>query len=234
VQGKVALQLQKNDALVTLHSDKYRWSADYQTDLKFNKDGGQEEVNTRKYKGEFGRYWRRSIDDKSTDEVQDFFRNDYKENVSNKATVNFDVEGKDDLAADFVVKSKAIFAPFNDSGEDLDYSENDAWLLVDLKDSKIPNKIYEYNFSGVAIRSTNVWNIPNNWDVLIHTADLNLNHKFGKMIRKVEKLGSGKFKITTTLEIPKRLVPPSEIETFNHFIDILIKESSLYIYAKHH
>ena len=234
VQGKVALQLQKNSDIVRLHSDRYRWSADYYTDLKFNKDGGQEEIQTRKYKGEFGRYWRRSIDDKSTDEVQDFFRKDYKENVSSKATVKFDLEGKDDLAADFVVKSKAIFAPFNDPGEDLDYSENDAWLLVELKDSKVPNKIYQYNYTGISIRSTTVWDVSNNWSVLTPPADLNLEHKFGKMIRTVAKMGSGKFKVTTTLEIPQRLVQPSEIEAFNHFVDILIGESSLYVYAKHH
>jgi hypothetical protein len=232
IQGKVALSLEPHAKLFNLPARKYRWSFKVNTELTFDKKGGQAERQERSYSAEYASYWREMLGGKNSKEVNDYLTKDYEDNVAEKVDLSIETSDTNDLTKAVVIKSQANYLPFINIKTDLDYKENDAWIKAELNGFKLANKIYGVNFSGSYIVSTTTWDASSNWKLTVLPAELKLKHKFGEMNRSINKIGPGKFKVTTQVKLPMRFIEPNEIMEFNQLLEILKDESKISLYAE--
>lgn len=231
IQDRAALPLIAGAKPVNLPANEYRWFMKVKTELTFLQNGGQSERQTRQYFNEYANYWRDFLVQKNDKDRDQWLIDNYKNVVAQKADVKFSVAGLQNVADSIELRSESTHPPLVDTEDSLDYAEVDAWVDNELDDVKIPNKIYEYNVSGVHIISETIWDISQLWTLKSLPAETELKHEFGSMLRRVQTLSTGKVQITTELKIPRRVVAPKDIERFNKFIGMIKRESSIRLHG---
>lgn len=227
IQGRVSLPLFGENRLDHVPLNPYRWQADFVSDIVFDREGRQAEQQTRTYHHEYASVMRNSMIGMSKKEQSRNLLEDYKRTVSDQVNPEFQVQGLEDTSMDVTITSNANYKPFLKPGQDLNYIEDDAWLKKELDLYHIRNKIYEFPTVGLWIHSKVIWDLSQNWKIKAPPANLRLKHKYGTMVRDVQRLKSGKLEINTELKLPRRLIASSEIQGFNQFLDLLEKESRL-------
>lgn len=231
IQDRIALPLIKNSELINLPANEYRWFLQAETTLTFLEDGGQNESQTRHYLNEYANHWRDFLLQKDDKDRNQWLIDSYKEKVAEKADVKFSVDGLQDVELAVVIKSESSHPPLIDTNDSLDYAESDAWLADELEDARIPNKRYEYNVPGFHVISKTIWDVSRLWAIKTLPAETELKNEFGSMVRRVKAFDKGRVQIITEVKVPRRLVPPNDIERFNKFISLLKRESTIHLYG---
>ena len=230
IQGNFSLPLNATTPSL-IHAPVYRWEFAVDTQLKFHKDGGQTETQSRTYHSHYATWYKSYINSTETAEVARWFIEDYQQKVSNQSTPSISFSGQDTMGAPITIKSITQFDPFINADEDLDYSENDNWLAAELEEGLLSNKIYDEYFPGLKLTSTFHIDLNAIWQATLTPANLQLDYKYGSVVRKAT-MAHDIVKTTTTVDIPGRWVKTDEIETFNKFIKALRKELKLQVYGK--
>ena len=230
IQGNFSLPL--NTATPALiKKSVYRWEFAVETILTFNQDGGQTETQRRTYQSQYAAWLKNYINSNSADEVTRWLIDDYQQKVSNLSTPSMTHSGQDTMDSPIIIESKNEFTPFINTGEPLEYSEDDSWLAAELEDTLLSNKLYDEYFSGLKLKSSIEINLNNIWQLTLTPADLKLNHTYGSVQRTTSQ-NTGVLHVETTLEIPGRWVKVDEIDRFNNFLNTLRKELKLWVYGK--
>ncbi|OAN13288.1 hypothetical protein A3K86_16675 [Photobacterium jeanii] len=232
IQNKVSLVLKSNQQPSQILNNKYRWKMHVSTSVEFDLLGGQEEHQKRTYYGEYASSYRRLLLQKSPSERDEWLTQQYHNEVSTYADPQFNIVKLANMAPELVIKSEAKLSPFLDVKSDLIYEENDAWLKDELELLRLDNKHYEEHFPGLKIQSEYVYDLSEIWKIQKVSPTLRFDHKFGSMHREIHVTDDGKLKIATFLLIPQQLIKASEIQSFNHFLDVMRRESLIQFKGK--
>ena len=230
IQGNFALALNATTPSL-INADRYRWEFTVDTQLKFHKDGGQTETQSRIYHSHYATWLKNYINGTEATEVARWLIEDYQQKVSNQSTPSITFNGQDSMETPIAIESTTQFDPFINTDEDLDYTENDSWLAAELEEGLLSNKIYDEYFPGLKLTSNLHLNLNAVWQATLAPANLQLDHKYGSVTRQATMTHDA-IKTTTTVEIPGRWVKVNEIETFNKFINALRKELKIHVYGE--
>ncbi|UAB73349.1 DUF3857 and transglutaminase domain-containing protein [Vibrio sp. SCSIO 43132] len=228
IQNKVILPLDPGYIPHTMEESRYRWKFDTHTDITFNDQGGQEEVQTRTYWGEYAAYFRSKIYEMNEEERQSSLLEQYQDVVSDLGDPAFKFEHIDAMEEKVVISSEATLSPFLEVGQALNYNENDAWIRSELSDLKLSNEHYDEAFPGVKVVSEFSYDTKGLWTITDLPPTLHFDHKFGTLKRTIEKISENKIQVRTILEMPSQSIKVAEINQFNTLIDIYSRQSLIH------
>jgi len=231
VQNKFSLRIIPNNKPQLLMSERYRWKYDVVTNIKLNNDGGQEEKQTRTYGNLYSAWFKEQANGKKKEELQRFLTDSYQEVVANQSAPSISISGLNQMNSNVEIQSITSFKPFQDTKENLDYSEVDAWLLNEVKNSYPTNQFYGEYIAGTSVNSRYIYDIPKLWQITVKPADIQLNHKFGSLSRHSSIDKSGKLVIETSLNLPSTYIEQSDLESYSLFLDALRQELTMRIFG---
>ena len=225
IQNKVSLPLKPNQKPSRVINSRFRWKMDISTQITFNKNGGQNEGQERKYYGEYASSMRNLLLGKSQAEREEWLTRQYHDEVTTYADPLFHILELQEMGPELAIYSNGEISPFLDIKKDLIYEENDAWLKDELEIMRLQNKHYDEHFAGLKLRSEYIYDTDGLWTITSTSPVLNFIHDFGSMQRQVDLNGQGKLTVTTELMIPEQTIKQNQIEDFNAFLELLIRES---------
>jgi len=231
VQHKFSLRILPNSKPQLLMSERYRWNYDVVTKVKLNNEGGQEENQTRTYGNLYSAWFKGQANGKKKEELQRFLTDAYQDVVASQSSPEITISGLNEMDSNVKIQSITSFAPFQDTKEDLDYSEVDAWLLNEIKNSYPTNQFYDEYIPGTSVSSRYIYDIPEFWKVTLKPADVQLEHKFGSLRRHSTIDSSGQLVIETSLNLPSTHIKRSELESYSLFLDALRQELTIRIFG---
>lgn len=230
IQGKVALRLLLDETPTTIKQDKFLWNLAIKNKVKFTDEGGLEESQNRVYKANYASWYRQSLVAKNLQERKQWMSDQYKNQISSTAEPIFTLSGVDQIKPELIIKSNTKYPSFLDIKTDLAYLDSDAWVSYEINSLILKNKQYNSFSPGLKMISEYEFDTQVHWKVNYSSPELNLKHKYGSMTRTVREKDN-KTIISTTIKIPSRNVPASEVITFNKFLKLIKRESTLSIHG---
>lgn len=227
IQGRVALPLRPGAEPIVIPGDEYRWTLDVSTELTFLNNGGQSEKQVRSYQGAYAGTLRSVLDSKKSRERHEWAQKQYAAAVSDGVTPEFDFDQVGTLAPQLTVTSRVDYPPFLDVGVDLDYFEYDAWLQAELESVYPTNSFYQSEFAGLMVTSQFDVDLGGVWALQDVPPELDFQHRFGSLSRKVERLGGSRFRVTSVLDVPRQAVPPQKQPELRRLLELMARESKL-------
>jgi hypothetical protein len=232
IQGKVALELRPDSKPSVIRSNQYRWRLKTHTDIALSPEGGQHERQERIFHGEYAGTFRNFLAGMSKTERVRWAVEDYHTKLSDMATPSFSFEGIDRLVPELVIRSRADYEPIVDPNADLDYTEEDTWLIGEIASLQLEKRHYDDYFPGLEVSSHFKFDVSEHWMLTTLTPELDLEHPLGQMTRSVTHLDDRRFVVDTSLRIPEQKVSKENIAAFNDFLDLLTRESKIRFRAK--
>ncbi len=232
IQGKFSLRLLSSSLPQPLMSDKFRWRYNIETKVQLNKDGGMEESQTRTYENLYSSWFKRSLAGKNTQERKRWLIDVYQNVVAEPSSPNMSISGLKAMDSQVVIHSSTSYAPFLDTKERFNYTESDAWLLQEVNNNYTLNKYYDESITGTLVRSRYIFQLPKPWQLMVPTANVNLVHRYGSLVRTSSQDKLGQWIVETTLSLPKMRIPKEELNTYNQFLDALKKELTIRLIGK--
>lgn len=229
VQGKFSLRVLPNSVPELLMSDKYRWRYNILTEIQLKENGGQEEKQTRTYENLYSALFRREANGQKQKELERWLVDDYHKVVTREASPTITIKGLEAMNSKVVIQSNTSFAPFLDTKATFNYSENDSWIVQEVKSKYPSNEFYGEYIAGTHVTSRYIYDLPDLWNITIKPADVNLAHRFGSLHRTSSLGALGKLVVETTLKLPSTYVKKEELETYRKFLDALNQELTIYI-----
>jgi hypothetical protein len=157
---------------------------------------------------------------------------DYHTKLSDMATPSFSFEGIDRLVPELVIRSRADYEPIVDPNADLDYTEEDTWLIGEIASLQLEKRHYDDYFPGLEVSSHFKFDVSEHWMLTTLTPELDLEHPLGQMTRSVTHQDDRRFVVDTSLRVPEQKVSMENIAAFNDFLDLLTRESKIRFRAK--
>ena len=231
VQGLVRLVLEPGRRPSRVPVDEYRWRLEVEADLGFDSDGSQTEQLTLTYPHAYASVLRSASAAKSPEELTRWAVKRYQDVVSDRVTPQISFSGLAELDPQVTIRSRARHDALVGAGVALDYSERSAWLTSMVGNLETENRHYDYAFPGLRVRTRYRFDVTSAWRVTGHGADLALEHTFGSLRRRHERAADGTLVVHTELRVPQRTVPVGEIASFNRFLTIVKRESTMSVLA---
>lgn len=231
IQGKYALKLIPNSKPYLLAVDKNRWRMDVSTEIIFDNEGGQKELQRRTYYSGYAAWVKDNARNLSEQDFQDWLVEEYTSVVADSAVPAVQYSGSEDLSAHAVLETSTVFSPFMNVSEELNYTENDAWIVNEVKNNTPSNKFYGEFVAGSYMNSTYTYNLNNIWSISVRPADVNLKHRFGTLKRTSAVDEEGALQVKTTLDIPSVYLTKADVLPFKNFLKILKNQSVIKFYG---
>lgn len=228
IQGRYSLEIVAGAQPKLLPTDKHTWNLSVETQVTFDNEGGQSEVQTKTYSSQAAASYKSYLAQYNNDERNEKLTEIYQDHVAGSAQPVFSYSEVSSINDQFEIKSSTKFEPSLNTKEKLEYYEYDAWIKKTIKDHEISNKHYEVNMSGSLVKSIYRYNTSDIWEVTQTTADLDLSSPFGSL-RRSSSIDDGIVSVETTLDIPARKLETNEFNAFNEFLDALEKESVIWL-----
>lgn len=232
IQGKVSLDLKLNSEPANISNSNFRWNIKVYTQLVLTGDGGAKEKQKRVYLSEYAGSLKGIVARKSEQDIRRWALENYQNVVSKEVEPIFEFSDIESLEPQFEIKSVAVYKPFLDTNSDLSYFEYDSWLQEEINASFLKNRVYDAFFPGIQVESEYEIDISSRWKYEGGGANLDLDHKYGSLTRKVNSERGGKLFFSTKLLIPSRVIPVDEVSNFNKFLNLVKRESTIQIYGK--
>lgn len=233
IQGAYAFPIKEDvQAPITLPIDKLKWQRTIHSKLTFQADGGQQEVQTRTFKGHYGAWLKGYLNTTEAKDVHSWLLEDYQSTVTDFGEPVFEYSGYKDMASDVVIRSEVTLKPFLEVSQKLDYTEAHAWLKSELSEMPVKNKHYGQQVAGVYVSDIVELDLNGLWRLQVLPATLNFQHKYGSLTRTVTRTQSDKLTLEATLEIPSRFIPIAEKESYNDFLDALYEQLEFSLYGE--
>ncbi|MBI3320810.1 MAG: DUF3857 and transglutaminase domain-containing protein [Candidatus Omnitrophica bacterium] len=232
IQGAASLALVPGGVPSTIPMQKYRWDMAIDTDIRFTTKGGQRESQVRKYRGAYAGALRGTLAGNTNADIVRWASEQYRKTVSDLAEPVFEFQGIEQVGEDVRLSSVTEFEALADVEDDLNYAENDAWVLDEIESLYVKNKLYGVFFPGLRIESNHQIDTAGHWILVSGGPNVTFIHDYGAMTRTISIEGKDKAKVATRIEIPSRQVAVSEIKEFNKFLDLLKRESAISISGK--
>jgi len=229
IQGRISLQLSPGSVPKRLLANKYKWRMSVVSESKFDSEGRIEENQSRTYLGNYAGSWRSAISSSNEKEKQEMAVEQYHSVVSKLVDPKFEFELEDVMSEKFTIKSSADYEPFLDVKQNLSYTEGDGWIRSLISGTKLNSKHYDVETEGIDGNSENILDFGKLWRVNRLPADLNLESSLGSLKRNVKRLADNKISVITRVQIPLQKVKQADIEKFNEFIDLLVRETDMQI-----
>ena len=227
IQNTVTLPLVNSKQPSILANSLYRWQLNASTQITFNRDGGQSEDQKRQFIGEYASSMKNILLSRTEEERETWLTNQYHDKVTSLSEPEFDVINLSEMAPQLVINSRAKIKPFLDSSANLEYEENDAWLIDELNSMRLQNKHYDEHFTGLKLHTEYLYDTKGIWKITRTPPVLNFKHNFGSLRRQIELTPSKKLIVTTDIEIPEQQIKKNQLEAFNRFLDLLKQESMI-------
>ncbi|MEJ2762885.1 DUF3857 domain-containing transglutaminase family protein [Photobacterium sp. MCCC 1A19761] len=231
IQGKVILPLESGYIPHPMKTSRYRWRLGTRTDIVFNAQGGQEEIQQRTYSGEYASTFRSNLYKDNESDRQAYLQKQYRNVVSELAEPAFNIDQLDEMAETLSITSKATLPSFLKIEKALNYMENDAWIRDELSDLRLSNERYEEVFPGLSVVSEFNYDTNGLWEFTDLPPSLNFDHPFGSMERTVERVSPTKLTILTRLKIPAQTIQPTDIKRFNELLNTYSEQSLIHFYG---
>ncbi len=228
IQGKVALELKPGEEPVLLEANRYRWRMDVEHETTFTESGGVVEQQQRRYIGEYAGSLRAALATMTREERTSWARKEYQQAVSEQVSPEFSMDDVDSLVPEYVIHSRADYDPFLETGSALSYQDTTPWLLQEIASLYLLNEHYDDYFPGLQMSVRSQFDVDGQWLLTTLSPELDFVHEFGSMKRTVTRVGEEQLLVETELEIPRREVKNEDIASFNRFLDILSRESTIY------
>ncbi|NOH95384.1 DUF3857 domain-containing protein [Vibrio sp. 99-70-13A1] len=229
IQGKASLILEESQQPSTIGKNHYRWRLASDVMLKFDPQGGQTEEQVRIYKGEYAAYYRQKMISRNEEEHLEFLESEYASEVTSQGKPKFSTFHVDDMNAHLKIESNNEYESLLDPTlNKLEYSENDVWLMYELREMELKNDWFKEFFSGIEVTSKYEFNLEDSpWTLENLPSNITFEHKYGTMSRTVNPLDKSKFNVVTKVKIHAKTIPGEEIETFNLFLRTLRAHSPI-------
>ncbi|RWX56292.1 DUF3857 domain-containing transglutaminase family protein [Photobacterium chitinilyticum] len=227
IQNTVTLPLVNSKQPSILANSLYRWQLNASTQITFNRDGGQSEDQKRQFIGEYASSMKNILLSRTEEERETWLTNQYHDKVTSLSEPEFDVINLSEMAPQLVINSRAKIKPFLDSSANLEYEENDAWLIDELNSMRLQNKHYDEHFTGLKLHTEYLYDTKGIWKITRTPPVLNFKYNFGSLRRQIELTPSKKLIVTTDIEIPEQQIKKNQLEAFNRFLDLLKQESMI-------
>ncbi|MFL1406793.1 DUF3857 domain-containing protein [Marinobacter sp. M1N3S26] len=227
IQGRVALPLRPNETPTIIPRDDYRWTLDVSTELTFLPNGGQAEKQVRSYHGAYAGSMRSMLAGRTSGERLEWAREQYASVISDLAVPEFDFGQVNALSPELTVSSSVDYPSFLPVDTDLEYVEYDAWLKAELESMYPANERYGAEFAGLRVTSRFDVDLGDVWTLQDPPAELDFQHRFGRLSRTVETVGSGRFRVTSVLDVPRQDVPPEKQPELRELLELMAREAKL-------
>ena len=225
IQGRVALHLRDVSAPSVIAPATYRWRMKVDSEFSLNDDGSADESQTRTYIGEYAGTLRGFLAGMDPEGRQEWAVNNYHQQMSDMTTPAFQFDGVEQLSPELTILSSAVYPPFVEADEPLEYLEHSVWLVNELESLYVSSTDTETEFAGLEVTTEHDFDVGRGWKLTTLSPNLDLRHDYGSMVRNVQKVNDQRLAVTTSLKIPRQILQGQEVETFNRFLDVLIQQS---------
>lgn len=232
VQGRVALPLRQGADPGVIPENQFRWRKSAVTSIDFTPEGGQREVQERRYVGEYAGAFRGFLTGRTPAERVDWARENYQEEVSDWVSPDFSFEGVESLSETLAINSSVEYPPFIDVDADLTYVEHDAWLRYELNTLYLQNRRYDEYFPGARVKTRYEYDIGRHWTLATLPPELTLEHELGALRRSVTALDDSRFVVETVLAVPSQWVAVDRISEFNRLLEVFSRELVMQVSGK--
>jgi hypothetical protein len=206
------------DRAGTIPPIPFAWSLKVTSENRF--DGrALIERERREYGGGYSGALRSSLDALSDAELKSWAVNDYQRVSGADAEPAFTFTALREQHQPFVVESEATYPNVMLDGTAVDYVHVPAWLKELVRNFETQNEHYAYRFSGLMYRDTSTFAIGG-WPLRAMGAAIDFKSEFGTMQRSYRH-ANGMVIVETTVEMPNRVVPVEQIESFNGFLKVV-------------
>lgn len=227
ISGKVGLPLIEKANLFRYAPQAIRWQAEYRSNFAFQDTGKQIEKTTRTYTNSYAGDIRRSYRAGTEQERQQWALEHYQRYISKSAEPAFEFEQIDGLSNELLIRSVAEYEAFLDEAGKSDYQERDHWMMFELDNSKLTNKVGVSEFEGLSIVTENHIDLGEKWEFRKLTPTLTIDAPFGTFTRKVKKVNSHTASISSQLMVPRRIVLAEDVEAFNGFLSLMSEQAMM-------
>ncbi|WP_308366967.1 MULTISPECIES: transglutaminase domain-containing protein [unclassified Microbulbifer] len=231
IQGSAALSLANSTAPSHITENPFRWRLVSNTEIRFDKRGGQTERNSREYIGEYAGSMRSILEVKSKVEKQQWAEQEYQQVVNDTVRPKFEFSGIDRIQPSLTLKSETNYEPFLDPTDDVFYVEYDSWLRNEISSLEVKNVHYGYDFPGLNVESQYRFDLEDIWKLSFPGQTLALKHEYGTLERRITSKNPSGLTVKSVLKIPGRYIEPDEIEAFNRFLSKLKEQAKIQFLA---
>lgn len=232
IQRKVALELKPGKEPELLDANRYRWRLNVDHETTFTENGGVVELQQRRYLGEYAGTLRAALATMTSEEREVWVKEEYQREVSDQVSPDFSMDDVNVLAPEYVIRSRAEYSPFLDTEDALSYQDKTPWLLQEIASLYLQNEDYDDYFLGLQVSVRNQFDVGEHWLLTTLSPEFDFSHEFGLVTRKVTRLGKDELLVETELQIPQQEVKKDDISSFNRFLDIVMRESTIYFAGK--
>lgn len=223
VQGKFALNIQGEAKPRLLPIDLVTWDLEVETLIVFNEKAGQLEKQKRTYKNHAAASYKSYLSPFNEEERKEKLSDIYQKYVYKKNTPVISFSKVSNMGPVFVTETETYIDPLVSSNSDLDYRETVPWIKKSLQEYYIDNKYYGTSVSGSSVISTTTFDLSSLWKFTEYTANIHMEHKFGKLTRN-SSFSDDLITVVTKVFIPSQKIVKEEIKEFNIFLDALINQ----------
>ncbi|MBN7796854.1 DUF3857 domain-containing protein [Parahaliea mediterranea] len=231
IQGKVRLKLLPDARPDTVPASMYRWRADFISNLVFLSNGGQTEDLTRRYFGEYAAWSRSELSGLDSKERLSWLSQEYSDTVATPIRQDFRVDRLHFLEAVVEIGSTSEFAPMLDVTEPLNYTDYASWIRSFARSLYADNRYRGFEFEGVRLSSEYHFDFDGHWAQPELGPEVELVSNYGSIRRDWDFL-EGKVVVKTLLNMPKQYINLEQVGEFNRFLDLVIQETMIRIWAK--
>lgn len=228
VQRKVALTLKPGEEPRLIEPVRYRWRLQVDHETLFTGAGGAVERQQRRYIGEYAGSLRGVLAGMTSEERNAWATQEYQREVSSQVSPEFSLDDVNTLAPEYVIRSTVEYDPFLDTEAPLFYQEITPWLRQEIASLHLKNEVYDDYFPGLKVSVSHKFDIGEQWALTTLSPEFNFLHEFGSMKRTVNRLGEKQLVVETELKIPQQHVSKKDIASFNRFLEILRRESTVF------
>ncbi len=227
IQGKVALKLEPESKPRVIDVAPFRWKVRVNSEFHFTAQGGATEQQTRTYIGEYAGMFRNFLSGMNSDSRREWAVKNYQEQVSDLVEPVFEFTGLESLTPEVSVRSATEYDPFLNPEESMSYFEHSAWLNQEIHSLYLEKTGRTARFPGLQVETTHRFDVGEAWLLTTLTPEFEYSNNFGRMVRYVQHRDDKNLKVITKLEIPEQSVRQGDVDRFNQFLDVLVRESRI-------
>ena len=227
IQGKVALNLEPGSEPRVIDVAPFRWKVRVLSESSFTAQGGVTERQTRTYIGEYAGMFRNALSGLDSDSRSEWAVKSYQEQVSDMVEPVFEFTGLESLTPEVSVRSDTEYEPFLSPEEPMSYLEYSAWLNQEIHSLYLERTGRDAQFPGLQVKTVHRFDVSSVWSLTTLTPEFEYSNNFGRMVRHVQRSDNQNLEVVTELEIPEQSIGQADVERFNRFLDVLVRESRI-------
>ena len=225
-QGSVSLPLDLPTDPMRLPADTYRWTLALDSENTIDRGGNFVERQRREYTRAWGAFHRASLAGLSRREIDDWLVEQYQGAAVGDAEPTVQVSGLDEINEPLEITTEVRFEELLDFAQTSYYTESPSWMNELLGFFPSDNEYHDLDFPGIRYIGTDTFRLPDNTKVTYTGPELEYISEFGRLTRRYEVIDNAVV-VRTETALEAGIIPQSQLERFNQFLDTLSNESSI-------